>query len=333
MSNETAENAWVESIFRTENEQFVDTLGMLCTVDIGTIVSIDANNRATVNLSRIVGGDIPQLKDIEVIGLGNNNGAFMADGNNCACLVLAPYSCMPNIRNLKVNLTSNKYDKGGIKALPISNGSSTNVRATFTSEGSLVILTEGYMVCFEKERIACTGTGGFTISLDDKGELYLYRKLETSGETMFKLDSSGIIGSFTNSQNTSIYEYSMSDDGSVVFSHKKPKAQGDPEILNQVQISDDGTLSVTASDKITLSIDVEGNISLTTEGTLSFTAKGDVSIESSEGNVGISSTKGNISLDSKNDIGISSSSGNIDISNSTTGKSVTINGNNLKVDK
>lgn len=316
MSNESSGEAWVESIFRTENDQFVDNLSMLYIIDVGTIVSIDANNRATVNTSRMIGGSIAQLKDIEVIGLGNNNGAFMADGNNCACLILAPRTCMPDVRNTKVNLTANPYDKGGIKVLPISNGASTAVRATFTAEGSLTIVTDGYMVCFEKERIACTGINGFTVSLDNEGELYFYRKTDQSGELSYKIDDSGIIGSFTNSKNTSVYNYSLLDTGVLTLTHMQPQAGQDPTILNQVSINDDGSLNITASDKIQVQIDVDGNITLTTEGTLGITSKGNMSLTSTEGDIAIESTKGNITIDSK-----------------TTGKNVSINGTNLKVDK
>lgn len=316
MSNESSGEAWVESLFRTENDQFADNLSMLYIIDVGTIVSIDANNRATVNTSRMIGGSIAQLKDIEVIGLGNNNGAFMVDGNNCACLILAPRTCMPNVRNTKINLTANPYDKGGIKALPISNGASMAVRATFTSEGSLTIVTDGYMVCFEKERIACTGVNGFTISLDDEGELYFYRKTEQSGELSYKIDDTGIIGSFTNSENTSIYDYSLLNTGVLTLTHKQPQAGQDPIILNQVSVNDDGSLSITASDKIKITIDADGNISLTTEGTLGITSKGNMSLTSTEGNIAIESTQGNVTIDSK-----------------ATGKNVSINGTNLKVDK
>ena len=49
---------------------------------------------------------------------------------------------------------------------------------------------------------------------------------------------------------------------------------------------------------------------------MSLTSKGNMSLVSSEGNVAIESTKGNITIDSK-----------------TSGKNVSINGTNLKVDK
>lgn len=172
------------------------------------------------------------------------------------------------------------------------------------------------MVCFEKERIACTGINGFTISVDNKGELYFYRKTEQSGELSYKVDDTGITGSFTNSKNTSVYDYSLLDTGVLTLTHMKPQAGQDPLILNQVSIGDDGSLSITASDKIQIKIDVDGNITLATEGTLGITSKGNMALKSTEGDVAIEATQGNVTIDSK-----------------ATGKNVSINGTNLKVDK
>ena len=316
MSNESSDNEWLASLFHTPNDQFVETLSMLYIIDVGTIVNIDANNRATVNTTRMAGGEIVQLKDVEVIGIGNINGALMVDGNNCSCLILAPRTCMPDVREGKINFASNMYDKGGIKALPISNGASTTVRATFTTEGNLNIITDGYMFCFEGDRVTYSGDSGYIISLDDAGQLYFHRRTDNSGEITYSIDDTGITGTFVNLGNTSVYNTTLKDDGTLTITHSQPQSEGDPKILNQVAIADDGGITITASDKITVNIDADGNISLSTEGTLSLTSKGNMSLVSSEGNVAIESTKGNITIDSK-----------------TSGKNVSINGTNLKVDK
>lgn len=255
----TEETKFFDMLFRTPTDQFVDTLNMLMVIDLGIIESIDVNGRATVTLSKIRNGSPVQLKDIEVIGFGNNNGAFTVDGAGCPCLLFAPRTTMPNLKDAKVDWSAPAYSKGGIKALPISNGRDLLVNACFSSDGSLNISSDNYLLNFGKDLISFIEKIGLSVQITPAGDIQLYRRTEQSGIFRFTLSDSGISSSFKNSQ------------GQLVYG---------------TQVSEDGTLSITAPKGITVNIDSDGNISIQTEGTLNVKAS---TISFNDGNLEISS--------------------------------------------
>lgn len=287
----TEETKFFDMLFRTPTDQFVDTLNMLMIIDLGIIESIDVNGRATVTLSKIRNGSPVQLKDIEVIGFGNNNGAFTVDGAGCPCLLFAPRTTMPNLKDAKVDWAAPAYSKGGIKALPISNGRDLLVNACFSSDGSLNISSDNYLLNFGKDLISLIEKIGLSVQITPTGDIQLYRRTEQSGIFRFTLSDSGISSSFKNSQNTSLYEYSLLDDGSFNVVHKKP---GDSEkVLNRITIGGDGAISISAPGNISIGIDAEGKLTISTDGGVDLTTKGGVNI-SSKGDVSVTASSVNI---------------------------------------
>lgn len=279
----STETDFFESIFRTPTRQFTDTLNMLSLIDIGTIDSVDVNGRATVTLNRVARGAPIQLKDIEVISIGNNNGAFTVDGAGCACLLFAPKTTIPNTKERKVDWTSPSYSKGGIKALPISNGRDLLVNACFSSDGSLNVSTADYSLNFSKDLISLTEQSGLSMQINKESEISIYRRTQKSGILRFSVTNEGVYFSFSNTQNTSVYRGQLQDSGIFTFSHIKPGSE--EEVLNEISIADDGSLTITAPGNISVSIGADGNITLKTDGTINVSAS---SINFNDGHLEIS---------------------------------------------
>lgn len=266
----STETDFFESIFRTPTRQFTDTLDMLSLIDIGTIDSVDVNGRATVTLNRVARGAPIQLKDIEVISIGNNNGAFTVDGAGCACLLFAPKTTVPNTKERKVDWTSPSYSKGGIKALPISNGRDLLVNACFSSDGSLNVSTADYSLNFSKDLVSLTEQSGLSMQVNKDSEISIYRRTQQSGILRFSVTNEGVYFSFSNMQNTSVYRGQLQDSGIFTFSHVKPGSE--EKVLNEISIADDGSLTITAPGNISVSIEADGNITLKTDGTINVSA-------------------------------------------------------------
>lgn len=266
----STETDFFESIFRTPTRQFTDTLDMLSLIDIGTIDSVDVNGRATVTLNRVARGAPIQLKDIEVISIGNNSGAFTVDGAGCACLLFAPKTTIPNTKERKVDWTSPSYSKGGIKALPISNGRDLLVNACFSSDGSLNVSTADYSLNFSKDLVSLTEQSGLSMQINKESEIAIYRRTQQSGILRFSVTNEGVYFSFSNTQNTSVYRGQLQDSGIFTFSHVKPGSE--EKVLNEISIADDGSLTITAPGNISVSIEADGNITLKTDGTINVSA-------------------------------------------------------------
>lgn len=279
----STETDFFESIFRTPTRQFTDTLDMLSLIDIGTIDSVDVNGRATVTLNRVARGAPIQLKDIEVISIGNNSGAFTVDGAGCACLLFAPKTTIPNTKERKVDWTAPSYSKGGIKALPISNGRDLLVNACFSSDGSLNISTADYSLNFSKDLISLTEQSGLSMQVNKDSEISVYRRTQQSGILRFSVTNEGVYFSFSNTRNTSVYRGQLQDSGIFTFSHVKPGSE--EKVLNEISIADDGSLTITAPGNISVSIGADGNITLKTDGTIKVSAS---SINFNDGHLEIS---------------------------------------------
>lgn len=279
----STETDFFESIFRTHTRQFTDTLDMLSLIDIGTIDSVDVNGRATVTLNRVARGAPIQLKDIEVISIGNNSGAFTVDGAGCACLLFAPKTTIPNTKERKVDWTSPSYSKGGIKALPISNGRDLLVNACFSSDGSLNVSTADYSLNFSKDLISLAEQSGLSMQVNKDSEISIYRRTQQSGILRFSVTNEGVYFSFSNTQNTSVYRGQLQDSGVFTFSHIKPGSK--EKVLNKISIADDGSLTITAPGNISVSIGADGNITLKTDGTINVSAS---SINFNDGHLEIS---------------------------------------------
>lgn len=282
-------NALISLQTKTFPDQVTDVVEMLTIIDVGIIKAIDAAGRATVVSSKVLGGQPITFSDVEVIGIGNRNGGFICDGTGNACLILIPRSCMSDIRSLDVDWAALAYSKAGVKAIPITNGVGLSVSAGFTADGVFNIAGDGYVIACEKETVSFTRSG-VCISVNNEGNISLFRKPEQSGTFILTLDNSGVYTSFVNKNGDSKYIFNMSDDGSLSITHVKPGASSD-ETLNQITINADGTMSI----QMTQDLDIA------TDGALSLTSKGDLTIGSSDGNVTIDSGSGKkVSINGEN---------------------------------
>lgn len=289
MRNNSLLNSLVPLLSKTPMDNVIDVVDMLTIIDIGIIQSIDAAGRATVVSSKVMGDAPITFTDVEIIGIGNRNGGFISEGTGSACLILIPRSCMSNVKTLEVDWAAVVYGKAGVKAIPITNGVGLDVSAGFTSDGVFNIAGDSYVIACESNCVSYKQSG-VNISIGDAGAISLFRKPEQSGAFMMTLDNEGLYLSFVNSNGDSKYVFNMSDDGSLVITHIKP-GSSDDEMLNQITIDSDGTMS------IQLTKDLE----IATDGALSLTSKGDLTLGSSDGNVAIDSGSGKkVSINGEN---------------------------------
>ena len=309
-TNEEVE--FYKSLFYSPSETIIDTLDMLMMIDIGIILDIDANGRARVQTTKVSNGVPFILNDIEVLGLGNRNGAFTVDGGGCTCLLFAPRTNIPDVRNMEIDITTMAFSNTGIKALPVSNGRGLYVNAYFNAEGTFLISTDNYQLSFAESKVSYTASG-MCINVTPDNKIYLYRRNPQSGIFEMTLDDTGFVTEFTNVDGDSKYTLSLLEDGTTTIHHVQPGASGsEDKELNTLSIGKDGTLSVSVTDKLTITVGADGVISLSTEGDIS-----------------ISSTKGKLSLSADGNVSIGSTSGDVTID----GNSISLNGENFKVDR
>ena len=350
------ESEFYASLFRGPMDNVLDVLSMLNLIDIGLIIEVDGEGRATVQTSK-TSSNIPiLLTNVEIVYPGNNNGAFTSSCAGCMGLIFAPRTIIPDIRDGKINATLPEYNISGIKVLPISNGRKLSVNHCFDADGSLHIYTEKYSFDCDFNSVA-----GMFLTVSKDNTVTLYRRNKDSGILDFKLSNEGITSKFTNTKATSIYAIDMLDTGVLSLSHLQPQKNDDPKSLNSVVIGDDGQLTLTAGTNdegkpiTTLSVGTDGSIGTEVKGedattTLSVDAKGAVTVEVKGGDTSTTvtvtiGTDGSVNIDAGGDVTLKSggdmsleASGdlslkgaNIKASSTGAGGTVNINNGNLEV--
>lgn len=264
-----ATDHFFDDLTRTPVEEFTDMLDLLVLVDIGQIVSVNAAGRAKVISSKILAGSPVTYDDVEILSLGNNQGGFIVDGTGCACLLLFPRTCMSSVNSQRIDGTSLRYSKNGLKAFPITSNTTSVVTAGFTSTGTFCISAkDGYTMSFTKDQVAFTKKG-LTLGITENNNINIYRRNPNSGMFQLSFGDTGISTSFVNKDNTSKYTFDISDSGDITIDHVQP---GSSNPINKIVLGADGSVTITS----------EGPLTVVSKGTVDIN-NGNLTIEAANG--------------------------------------------------
>lgn len=246
----------LNTLFKDERSIFLEMLGSFTLVDIGMIESINDQGRAVVLTNQYVAGQRVIYKDAEVIYPGNKSSAYVADCSGSACLILFPYTCMPNTSNKLIRPSMPPYHKDGVKVMPVGNGSNPVVRQTISTSGAYSIGTTEYDILFDKETISLTQGDVLALSKDAAGNINIRHKGEDTGAFSFSLGDDGIHKSYSSKDGDVVWEDAISTDGTRTFT----QVNGNGDELSSVTIDPDGTITVQSVKDIVANTD--GDIKL-----------------------------------------------------------------------
>ena len=272
----------LKNLFKNDREMFLETLGSYTLVDIGTIESVDENGRARVLTNQYIANERVIYQDVEVIYPGNPWGAYTAECSGTACLILFPYMCMPNTDTRMIRPGATPYNKDGVKAMPIGNGSKSIVKHFINSAGEYSLGTTLYNIAFDGQTISLTQGDVLSLSKDAGGNLYARHKNKNSGTFLFSLDEDGMLRSYTSLDGSVVWEDSIGTDGVRTFTQKDSQAH----VLNSITIDASGAISISSSQAL----------SITTEDDLTLKGK-NVIINSTGDNSSVNVNDGNLKVD------------------------------------
>lgn len=282
---------YFRTLFRSENEAFANILDMFMLIDIGTVTSIEANNRVTIQSCKIIGGTPVTFSDVEVIGIGNHHGGIMSCSVGSTCLLFVPRTTMPDINNQKINMGAALYSKDGIKALPITNGNDADVLMSVGSEGNLNIKTDTYTWVFSKDSISLLTEAGLTYQIASDSSYLLYRYTAdsdgnpTSGKFWQQVDNNGYELCYITKAKDSKTTFTLKDDGTINLVHIKPASSTSEqdEVLGSISLAADGGISIVGPTKnVTIGIDNTGAITISTDKDISVSTDGNIALSASK---------------------------------------------------
>lgn len=263
----------LQSTFKNERDKFLSKLESYVLIDTGVIEEINEQGRARVVSSTFMSNKPIIYNNAEVIFPGNANGTFAASGRNMACLIFIPRSCMPDISNLVLHMGTASYNKDGVKAMPIGNGFSNNVKLYYSDGGNLSVLAGTYVINFENNTIVLQSKDGKTsVSLDGKNCLHMFYQSDT-GSYFIDITEAGVVHEYISQGSDVIWTDKFNSDGSRTFVQKDEQG----EVLSSVTIDADGTMTVHSA----------ADVSVTTEGNASVQAEGDITASTEDGEVSI----------------------------------------------
>lgn len=288
--------------FMNKKDMFLQMLSSFIILDVGTIEALDEKGRAKVVSSTFINGKPIIYDDAEVIFPGNANGTYACNPMNMACLIFIPRSCMPNVDDLKLRLNAPSYNRDGVKAMPIGNGTANTVQALFSDGGYYTIANQVFTAQVTDDTFVLERSDGvLSITIDGEGQAYVTYNTD-NGVYSKSLEDGKITTTWTNAGGDVRWTDTLESDGSRTLVQKDPTDDSaDP--LFSLSIAADGTLSVTMAKGITL----ETQDALVLKGKT-------VDIESTDGATTIVS------------------SDNVDVT-SGDNKKFTVNGTNLEVEK
>lgn len=238
--------------FRNERDQFAQTLQSFVIIDIGTIVSVSKEGRAEVQTNIFVGDKQVVYQNAEVIYPGNQGGGYTSAVAGTTCLIFMPRSCMPDITSQVVQFGSAVYDKAGVKVMPIANGSTGAVKTVFSTLGTFSIYSPDYSLSFNKDSIILQRTdGNVSITMDQKGSLYIEYMNDAGNELQYIIDESGIHKQWLSQNKDVLWTDTLNADGSRSFVQTDATdEEADP--LFSITIAADGTASLGLTKGLTL---------------------------------------------------------------------------------
>lgn len=292
--------------FMNEREKFLSILSSFIILDIGTIEQLKENGRARVVSSTFINNRPVIYENAELIFPGNANGCYGANGMNMACLIFIPRSCMPSVDNLVLRMGKPSYDKDGVKAMPIGNGTANNIKTYFGDGGDYSITGKSYSCIFRNNDIVFqTDDGQTELAIDGTGQLYVTRQSD-KGAYSISIEDTGITKQWVSENQDVIWTDTLNPDGSRSFQ----QADDQDNVLFSITIAADGTASLGLSKGLTVE----------TEDELVLKGKS-VSIESTDGNVSVTAA-GKASIESSDDTTVSTGEN----------KKFLVNGTNLEVE-
>lgn len=246
----TADNM-LKGLLKNEKELFLATLGSFTLVDIGTIESINDKGRAIVLSNQYVANQRVIYQNVEVVYPGNIRGAYSADCSGSACLILFPYSCMPDTSTRMIRPGNTPYHKDGVKVIPIGNGSQSTVKQFINTAGEYSISTKVYTLSFDKETVSLSQGDVLSIAKDAEGNIYLRHKGENSGVCLFSLDGEGLHKSYSSLNGDVVWDDTITTEGVRTFVQKDNQGN----TMSSVTIAANGTITVQSAKDVVVNTD------------------------------------------------------------------------------
>ena len=237
---------------RNERNQFAQTLQSFVLIDIGTITSVSKEGRAEVRTNIFVGDQQVVYQNAEVIYPGNQGGGYTSAVAGTSCLIFMPRSCMPDITSQLVQFGSAVYDKAGVKVMPIANGSTNAVKTMFSTLGAFSIYSPAYSLTFTEDTIVLQRTdGNVSITMDQKGSLYIEYMNDAGNELQYIIDESGIHKQWVSQDKSVIWTDALNADGSRSFVQTDgTNEEADP--LCSITIGTNGAITINTAQNVSV---------------------------------------------------------------------------------
>lgn len=240
-------------------------------IDLGCVQGYNPDGTVNVLSPYFMEGQPVVYNNVEVVYIGTNAGCISYNVEGALCLLLKPYSCIPNTSSMEIDVSASPHSNKGMKALPITSGQNTSLKTLFDGMGNFNIQGNGISVKISPSTTELTN-GGASVTFDNEGNVFkclckgqLYINYNNDGtKRVLRYDTNGIAQ----------YMMLVNADGSYTVKRNATKAFEDTDYDDLDSFTDwlwietynvDGSLSkVLQKDAdtplLTHSVDAEGNI-------------------------------------------------------------------------
>lgn len=107
---------------------------------------------------------------VELLYIGTNAGCISFNPEGCLCLLLKPYSCIPDTTTMEIDNRESPHSNAGMKAIPVTNGRQTALTAMFDGFGNFKMDGDGVSINMSPSITTLT-MGNASMTFSNEGEV------------------------------------------------------------------------------------------------------------------------------------------------------------------
>lgn len=139
-------------------------------VDLGRIQSYNEDGSVNILSPYFLEGHPVTYRNVEVLYIGTKAGCISYNAEGSLCLLLKPYTCIPDTTSMEILAEAGKFSNKGMKAIPISNGRETSLKTLFDGFGNFKLSGNGVSVEIKQDTVTLSA-GDVSYTFNNEGDI------------------------------------------------------------------------------------------------------------------------------------------------------------------
>ena len=170
MISDDMSQIFLQNILKGQNVQQSEVLSRYHLIDLGCIQGYNTDGTVNVLSPYFMEGAPVAYEHVELLYIGTNAGCISFNPEGCLCLLLKPYSCIPDTTTMEIDNRESPHSNAGMKAIPVTNGRQTTLTTMFDGFGNFKMDGDGVSINMSPSITTLT-MGNASMTFSNEGEV------------------------------------------------------------------------------------------------------------------------------------------------------------------